>query len=115
MTENPRAPASNRSQPTPARDESRRFKKQSFQSEWIESLIMSRNVSFLGVVLGVIAGALIAMFSGMWMFWLVLGVTIGVLLGGGGARRKSDRLSGHHLHNRQLPGNRQDFGQGASL
>lgn len=72
-------------------------------------------VSFFGVVLGVIAGALIALFSGMWMFWLVLGVTIGLLLGGAGASRKANRLSSGRLPHRQLPDNRPDLGQGASL
>ena len=75
----------------------------------------TRKVSLLGVVLGVIAGGLIAMFSGMWMFWLVLGVTIGLLLGGAGTRRKSDRLSSGGQSNHQLPDNRRSFGQGESL
>jgi hypothetical protein len=41
----------------------------------------TKKFSLLGVVLGVIAGALIAVVSGMWMFWLALGVAIGLLLG----------------------------------
>jgi hypothetical protein len=59
----------------------------------------TKKFSLLGVVLGMIAGALIAVVSGAWMFWLVLGVAIGLLLGNVNRRRK-------HLPN---------FGQGASI
>jgi ammonia channel protein AmtB len=59
----------------------------------------TKKFSLLGVVLGMIAGALIAIVSGAWMFWLALGVAIGLLLGNVNRRRK-------HLPN---------FGQGASI
>jgi hypothetical protein len=59
----------------------------------------TKKFSLLGVVLGMIAGALIAVVSGAWMFWLALGVAIGLLLGNVNRRRK-------HLPN---------FGQGASI
>jgi hypothetical protein len=39
-----------------------------------------KKFSLLGVVLGIIAGALIAVVSGAWMFWLALGVAIGCCL-----------------------------------
>ena len=63
----------------------------------------TKKFSVLGVVLGVIAGALIAIVSGSWMFWLALGVAIGLLLG--------SVARGRDLR----PGNRPDLGQGASL
>lgn len=52
----------------------------------------TKKFSLLGVLLGVIAGALIAVVSGSWMFWLALGVAIGLLLGSinrGRARRSN--------------------------
>jgi hypothetical protein len=58
-----------------------------------------KKFSLLGVVLGIIAGALIAVVSGAWMFWLALGVAIGLLLG------KVNRGRNH----------RPNFGQGASI
>jgi hypothetical protein len=63
----------------------------------------TKKFSILGVVLGVIAGALIAIVSGSWMFWLALGVALGLLLGG--------VTRGRDLG----PGNRPNLGQGASL
>lgn len=63
----------------------------------------TKKFSLLGVVLGVIAGALIAIVSGSWMFWLALGVALGLLLGG--------VMRGRDLG----PGNRPNLGQGASL
>lgn len=58
-----------------------------------------KKFSLLGVVLGVIAGALIAVISGAWMFWLALGVALGLLLGNVNRRRN----------------HRPDFGQGAGI
>jgi hypothetical protein len=59
----------------------------------------TKKFSLLGVVLGIIAGALIAVVSGAWMFWLALGVAIGLLLGNANRRRN----------------HRPNFGQGASI
>lgn len=59
----------------------------------------TKKFSLLGVVLGMIAGALIAVVSGAWMFWLALGVAVGLLLGNVNRRRN----------------HRPDFGQGASI
>jgi hypothetical protein len=63
----------------------------------------TKKFSLLGVVLGVIAGTLIAIVSGSWMFWLALGVAIGLLLG--------SVARGRDLRH----GSRPDLGQGASL
>ena len=65
----------------------------------------NKKISVLGVVLGVIAGALIAIISGSWMFWLAVGVAIGMLLSGVGVGRKS------HLR----PNNGPNVGRGASV
>ena len=47
---------------------------------------MKKKISLLGIVLGFIAGAFIAMLAGSWIFWLSLGLAIGVVLGSAGAR-----------------------------
>lgn len=46
-----------------------------------------KSISLLGVLLGVIAGALIAIISGSWMFWLALGVALGLMLSSFGRAR----------------------------
>jgi hypothetical protein len=46
-----------------------------------------KKISLAGVVLGLILGALLAMLSGSWIFWLALGMSLGVMLGSAGARR----------------------------
>jgi F0F1-type ATP synthase assembly protein I len=46
-----------------------------------------KKISLFGIILGFIAGALVAMISGTWIFWLALGLAIGVLLGAASARR----------------------------
>jgi uncharacterized membrane protein len=45
-----------------------------------------KKISFLGILLGFLAGALVALLSGSWIFWLAVGLAIGVLLGSAGAR-----------------------------
>ena len=46
-----------------------------------------KKISLLGITLGFIAGALVALVAGSWIFWLSLGIAIGVLLGSVGSRR----------------------------
>lgn len=53
--------------------------------------------SLAGVVLGLIAGALLAMLSGSWIFWLAVGLALGIVLGsasGKGVRRASVEQNG---------------------
>jgi uncharacterized membrane protein YoaK (UPF0700 family) len=50
---------------------------------------MRKKISLLGLILGFIAGALVAMLSGSWIFWLAVGMAIGVLLGAAGARHRN--------------------------
>jgi hypothetical protein len=46
-----------------------------------------KKISLVGLILGVIVGALAAMLSGSWIFWLGTGLAIGMLLGAAQARR----------------------------
>lgn len=47
---------------------------------------MKKKISLLGVVLGLIAGALVALLAGSWIFWLAAGIALGVILGAFGKR-----------------------------
>ena len=47
---------------------------------------MKKKISLLGIVFGFIAGAFIAMLAGSWIFWLSLGLAVGVVLGSASAR-----------------------------
>ncbi len=47
---------------------------------------MKKKISLLGVVLGLIAGALAVLLAGSWIFWLAAGIAIGVMLGSFGKR-----------------------------
>jgi uncharacterized membrane protein YoaK (UPF0700 family) len=42
---------------------------------------MKKKISLLGICLGLIAGALVALLAGSWIFWLAAGIAIGVMLG----------------------------------
>jgi uncharacterized membrane protein YoaK (UPF0700 family) len=46
-----------------------------------------KRISLAGVILGMIVGALAAMVSGSWIFWLGAGMAIGLFLGAAQARR----------------------------
>lgn len=45
-----------------------------------------KKISLAGVVLGLIAGALIAILSGSWIFWLAIGLALGIVLGSASAK-----------------------------
>ena len=75
----------------------------------------SKKISVLGVILGVIAGALMVFISGSWIFWLTVGVALGLVLGGAGVGRKSDRITHGRLTDDRLPHNRPSIGHGASV
>lgn len=57
-------------------------------------------VSFPGMVLGLIMGALVALVSGSWIFWLALGIGIGVVVGAIATRRELDVQAMRHGANR---------------
>ena len=53
-------------------------------------------VSFPGLVLGLVMGALVALVSGSWIFWLALGIGIGVVVGAFATRRELAMQSMRH-------------------
>ncbi|HST77024.1 MAG TPA: hypothetical protein VLN58_00895 [Verrucomicrobiae bacterium] len=55
---------------------------------------MKKKISLFGIVLGFIAGALVALISGTWIFWLSVGLAIGVVLGTAGARHAPGTQTG---------------------
>ena len=54
-----------------------------------------KKISLAGIGLGLIVGAMVAMLSGSWIFWLAMGMALGVLLGSASARR-AQRTSMSH-------------------
>jgi len=52
-----------------------------------------KKISLAGVILGMVVGALAAMVSGSWIFWLGAGMAIGLFLGAAQARRSRQRES----------------------
>ncbi len=56
---------------------------------------MKKKISLLGIILGFVAGALVALLSGSWIFWLAVGLAIGVLLGSAGARHAPRAQAGN--------------------
>jgi hypothetical protein len=58
---------------------------------------VKKKLSLFGIILGFIAGALVALLSGSWIFWLSVGMAIGVVLGSAGARVTQRAGSGREL------------------
>ncbi len=48
---------------------------------------MKKKISLAGLVLGVVLGAVAGLLSGSWIFWLGVGLAIGVVVGASQARR----------------------------
>jgi hypothetical protein len=46
-----------------------------------------KKLSIIGLVLGAMAGIVVALIAGGWLFWLGLGVAIGLFLGSMQSRR----------------------------
>jgi hypothetical protein len=59
-------------------------------------LVTMNKVSFPGLVLGLVMGALVALVSGSWIFWLALGIGIGVMIGAFATRRELAMQSMRH-------------------
>jgi uncharacterized membrane protein YgaE (UPF0421/DUF939 family) len=61
---------------------------------------MKNKISLLGIALGLIAGTLVALLAGSWIFWLAAGIAIGVMLGSAGARaaKRSAIARDSHSH-----------------
>ena len=53
-----------------------------------------KRISLAGVILGLVVGALAAMVSGSWIFWLGAGLAVGMVLGAAQARRGRRQESG---------------------
>jgi uncharacterized membrane protein len=53
-----------------------------------------KKISLAGLILGVIAGAIVGLLSGSWIFWLGSGLAIGVVVGTVVARRDLIQNSG---------------------
>ena len=69
---------------------------------------MKKKISLLGVVLGMIAGALVALLAGSWIFWLAAGIAIGVVLvllesGRRAARTPVPRMQAGQIYDRHSP------------
>lgn len=57
-----------------------------------------KRISLAGLILGTILGALAAMLSGSWIFWLGVGLAVGMMLGAAQARKRvSDGNSNERL------------------
>jgi hypothetical protein len=63
---------------------------------------MKKKISLLGVVLGLIAGALVALLAGSWIFWLAAGISIGVILGSMGKRAARPSSLTHDANSRTV-------------
>ena len=48
---------------------------------------MKKKISILGIVLGLIAAVFAVLLSSSWIFWLAVGVALGIVLGVASARR----------------------------
>ena len=48
---------------------------------------MKKKISFIGLVLGAALGIVAGLLAGGWLFWLGIGLVIGLLIGSAGARR----------------------------
>ncbi len=60
--------------------------------------LMKKKISLLGIILGFVAGALVALLSGSWIFWLAVGLAIGVLLGSAAGRHTSRAHAANNAH-----------------
>jgi gas vesicle protein len=67
---------------------------------------MKNKISLLGIVLGLIAGALVALLAGSWIFWLAAGIVIGVMLGSAAARaaKRSGNVRDSNSHGANVGG-----------
>jgi len=54
-----------------------------------------KKVSIAGIVLGMLLGAVVALLSGSWVFWLGGGLAIGLMVGSAyGRRERAKSLTG---------------------
>jgi hypothetical protein len=48
---------------------------------------MKKKISLIGLLLGAVVGVIAGLLAGGWLFWLGLGLAIGLLIGSASARR----------------------------
>jgi len=48
---------------------------------------MKKKISIIGVVLGAVLGIIAVLMAGGWLFWLGIGLALGVVIGSAGTRR----------------------------
>jgi uncharacterized membrane protein YoaK (UPF0700 family) len=48
---------------------------------------MKKKISIVGLVLGAVLGVVAGLMAGGWLFWLGIGLALGVVIGSAGARR----------------------------
>ena len=48
---------------------------------------MKKKISIVGLVLGSVLGVVAGLMAGGWLFWLGLGLALGVVIGSAGSRR----------------------------
>jgi Mg/Co/Ni transporter MgtE len=46
-----------------------------------------KKISLVGLVLGAVLGIVAGLMAGGWLFWLGMGLVVGVLIGSAGSRR----------------------------
>jgi hypothetical protein len=49
---------------------------------------MKKKISIVGLALGALLGVIAGLMAGGWLFWLGLGLALGVVIGSAGARRR---------------------------
>jgi hypothetical protein len=54
-----------------------------------------KKLSLAGLLLGAMLGMIVALVFGKWIFWLATGLTIGVFIGRGSARRTRSMVVPH--------------------
>jgi uncharacterized membrane protein YoaK (UPF0700 family) len=48
---------------------------------------MKKKISIVGLVLGAVLGVVAGLMAGGWLFWLGVGLALGVVIGSAGTRR----------------------------
>jgi len=48
---------------------------------------MKKKISLIGLVLGAVLGIIAGLMAGGWLFWLGIGLALGVVIGSAGTRR----------------------------
>jgi hypothetical protein len=48
---------------------------------------MKKKISIVGLVLGAVLGVVAGLMAGGWLFWLGIGLALGVVIGSAGTRR----------------------------